>query len=565
MQAQAKRAWIFSLLLVLSALGVYGQFLWNPIVFDDLPFFSPVTDLLDRFSHSFSLFESRWLPYATIAWSKRLLGIDLIWFRLEALILHALVGVSLFIFLRQLYRQVLANSTDEAAEQPWLTGAFIAALFFVVHPVAVYGAGYLIQRTIVMATLFSLLALIAYLKGLEQENRFWLWGSVACYLLAVLSKESAIMLPAVMWALTILIAGTGKAVLHRLWPVYLACFMIAVFVLLQNAGMIGTAYEIEASRMLELAAGQHSSNTTGTGVAGSGQLYHLLSVLTQCALFFKYLGLWLLPDPDWMSVDMREPFAAGLFSPYWIAALGFIAYGGLAIRFLMMRGRRGLLGLAMLFPWVLFFTEFSVVRIQESFVLYRSYLWMPGIFIALPLLTMQFKPRVAIFSGTVLALLLAMVAVERLTTFSHPLLLWDDAEKLVHNRHDLPGVDRIYGNRANYFDDMKRYQDALADYQTALSLRPNYAHYYLGLAITYSHLGEYGKAMVAYDQSIALDPTRVRAYYWRGMTYEEMGNKIAALADYVKSCDLGWQSGCNKVQQMKGEKSSAAYLPLKEL
>jgi len=549
------RGWIYVIALVLAVALIYGQFLWNPIVFDDLWYFMAGSDLLDNFTHSFSLFEIRWLPYATIAWTKRIFGTDLIWFRLESLLLHASVGVTLFVFLRRLYQQTFALRIDEVNKQPWLAGAFIAALLFVMHPVAVYGAGYLIQRTIVMATLFSLLALTAYMKGLEQDSRPWLWASVAFYFLAVLSKEHAIMLPAVMLAITIVVAGTGKALFHRLWPIYLGCVMVAIFVLSQQMALMGTAYEIYAPQMLEQAAGDGINS-------GGGEHNHLLSILTQCALFFKYLGLWLLPNPDWMSVDMRESFARGLLSPYLIAVVGFLAYGGIALRLLFKRGRHGLAGLALLFPWLLFFTEFSVIRIQEPFVLYRSYLWMPGIFIALPLLTMRLKPRIAIISGVIFAVLLALVATDRLRTFSHPLLLWDDAEKLVHDKQELPGVDRIYGNRAKHLDEVKRYPDAIADYQTALKLRPNFANHYQGMGISYLNMGEATKAIEAFSKAIEIEPGNVKSYFGRGLANDGLGNKMAALADFKKSCELGRQSGCAKAQQLTGGNASALHVPL---
>ena len=50
-------------------------------------------------------------------------------------------------------------------------------------------------------------------------------------------------------------------------------------------------------------------------------------------------------------------------------------------------GRLGLLGFALLAPWLLFATELSAVRIQEQFVLYRSYLWMAPAFAGLGVLS----------------------------------------------------------------------------------------------------------------------------------------------------------------------------------
>jgi len=98
------RVW-FVLLLLCAVTALYGQFLWNPIVFDDLPFFmvndaghQPVDD------YRYSLFELRSLPYATLAWGKALFGLDMLPFRIENLLLHAAVAVALFFFLVALVR-----------------------------------------------------------------------------------------------------------------------------------------------------------------------------------------------------------------------------------------------------------------------------------------------------------------------------------------------------------------------------------------------------------------------------------------------------------------------------
>ena len=421
------RSWIFILLLLGAVAALYGQFLWNPILFDDLYFFiidnegkQPVS------SYHWSLLELRSLPYATIAWTANLVGLDLINFRVEALLLHAAVGVALFFFALQLYRQVLVNGANDEQNLPVIWLAFFAALLFVLHPVAVYGAGYLIQRTIVMATLFGLLAMLAYAHGSIRHQPLWLWASVPLYYLAVFSKEHAIMLPAVLLALTVLLHEDWRARLKQRWGIFAALAAIALFVLLAKKGMLGSVYEINAPEMLEkIDGGAHS---------------YLLSILTQSALFFKYLALWLVPNPAWMSVDMREPFAASLLSPYWLALLGFAGYGVLAAKLLLRRGKAGLIGFALLFPWLFFMTEFSTVRIQESFVLYRSYLWMPGLLIVIPLLflNMRAKPALAVLS--LISVLMLPLSWERLTTFSHPLLLWDDAAKLVEGRPYLPGM-----------------------------------------------------------------------------------------------------------------------------
>src|SRR3990167_9534605 len=98
---------ILATILVGLVAALYGQFLSNPIVLDDIPFFvmdgrgnQPVS------GYHYSLFELRSLPYATLAWSKAAFGLSLHYFRIENLLLHALVVVALFFFLKILFETV---------------------------------------------------------------------------------------------------------------------------------------------------------------------------------------------------------------------------------------------------------------------------------------------------------------------------------------------------------------------------------------------------------------------------------------------------------------------------
>lgn len=521
-----------SLLALIFAL--YGQFLWNPIVFDDLPFFmldergnQPVS------GYHFSLFELRSLPYATLAWGKAAFGLDMLHFRVENLLLHAAVSIALFFFLARLFDAVYGTRADSLLGVHTL--AFAAALFFALHPVAVYAVGYLVQRTIVMATLFSLLAMLAYLHGSVRRQPQWLWASVPLYYLAVFSKEHAIMLPAVLLALTVLLHEDWREKLKQRWVIFALLALIALFVVAAKKGILGSTYEIYAPEML--------------GV--DSDLNHPLSVLTQSWLFFKYAGLWLFPNPAWMSVDMREPFASSLLSPYLLALMGFAAWGGGALWLLIKRGRLGLLGLAMLFPWLMFMPEFSTVRIQESFVLYRSYLWAAGACCVLPLLLDALDKRMAAIIVSVVALALFPVSMERLSSFGHPLMLWDDAEKLVKDRLELPGVYRIYYNRGTEFSKVDEYDLAIRDLSLAGKLNPEWPFPYNNLGVAHAKKGDWRAAVAAFTQAIEIAKRKnmglnPRPYFGRAMAYEELGEVELAKRDYQITCKAV-NKGCEKL------------------
>lgn len=524
----------YALLLVVASAALYGQFLWNPIVFDDLPFFmvdnqgnQPVS------SYHFSLVELRSLPYATLAWTKDWFGLDMIGFRIGNLLLHAASVLALFYFLEKLFGAVLGER-NEASLSPRLA-AFFSSLLFALHPVAVYAAGYLVQRTIVMATLFSLLAMLAYVQGSVRNKPLWLWASVPLYYLAVFAKEHAIMLPVALLALTILLHADWLAKLKQRWGIFLALVLIAVTVVLAKRSLLGSVYEIHAQEM--------------PGGA-EGKLSYPLSVMTQSWLFFKYAWLWLFPNPDWVSVDMREPFARLLFSPYLAAAGCFALWGACGLWLLLKRGRAGLAGFALLFPWLMFFTEFSSVRIQEIFVLYRSYFWAAGAFCLLPAVFARANARVAGVILTFAALAMFVVSMERLATFSHPVLLWDDAEKLVHGRPDLPGSYRIYYNRGTEYIKIDQYDRAISDLKRSIELFADQPPAHGNLGRAYIKKGEMELAVRAYNKAIQIGidqqyPPHPKHYLGRANAYEAMKNWAAAAADYEVTCRLV-KLGCDK-------------------
>ncbi|MCX7193684.1 MAG: hypothetical protein NTY60_08720 [Proteobacteria bacterium] len=535
--SDTKKTALWAVLIGILIAALYGQFLHNPIIFDDLYFF-----MLDNDGHSAiekfaspSPLDLRALPYASLAWSAQLFGFDLTPFRIENLLLHWLVVIALALFVLRLYRVVLpAASTSENTGR--VTAVLLVVSLFALHPLAVYAVGYLVQRSIVMATLFSVLSLWAYLQGSEKQSRVWLWSSVILYFLATHSKEHVIMLPFVVVAMTVLVHQDWRARMLKSWPVFAGYVAVALLTFAQIRGVLGHAYEIDAANMLEGVLPEHA---------------YSYSVLTQSWLFFKYGFLWLLPNPNWLSVDMREPFAQGLFFGYGLALLAYIAYGFVAIKLLIKRGKIGLIGFALLFSWLMFATEFSSVRIQEIFVLYRSYIWALGGVILLPVLLMQLNVRLTLMLSVLFAATLFMVAMERLASFSHPILLWDDAEKLVKNRQELPGVGRIYYNRGTEWLKIDRGDRAVSDLLVSTGLNPSLSAGFGNLGLAYSKNGQNDLAIQAFSRAIALEheqktPPNFRYFYGRATAFEENGQFREAAEDYKVSCFLSGKMGCDK-------------------
>ena len=524
-------------MLAIAAAALYGNFLSSPLVLDDL-----VLRELRRPEYVQTILgiSLRWLPYASIEWTRDLLGEDLLWLRLGNLALHIANTLLLFLFLRRLFESVLPEETCTTASAggglslSWL--AFSGAMLFALHPAAVYGVAYLIQRTILMATLFSLLTWILFLEGLMRNQRRWLWASALAYLLAVFSKEHAIMAPAVALALLLLVRKPDKQLFAQVWPVFLLYAATAAFIMfpIKSYGVIGNAYEPDGVNMLVM---KHIDPRNS----------YPLSVLTQGYLYFKYLSLWIVPNPAWMSIDMLQRFAPRLWTwPETAGLITFVLYPLAAMRLLWQRGRNGLLGFALLSPWLLFAPELSTVRIQEIFVIYRSYLWMPCIFAALPFLFQKLTARRSVIVLAAIILALVPASWNRLTSFSDPLLLWSDALALARDKNDAPKLGRIYHNLGLAYSNKQRYEEAIPDFTEGIKLLPRYSSIYNDRGVAYLLTGRYREALKDYNVAIRLDPNYYNPYLGRAKVFEALGNQEAARWDYMRSCKLGVQEVCGK-------------------
>lgn len=529
------------LVIALATSALYGGFLASPLVFDDFSYFSDAVDGELKPKPDFGL---RWLPVASFTWIHDALGAGLIWQRAANLALHIVNSSLLFVFLARLFECVIPKEQSGAfvvagrtlPTWPWL--AFSGALWFALNPAAVYGVAYLAQRTILMTSLFALLTWLLLLEGVVRERQRWLLASCLAYLLAVYSKEHALMVPAVAFAVTMLVRKPSRRLWIQLGPTFFLYGLIAAYTYYQvkSGGVVGRPYEPNAYSALD---------SLGIDPAQS----YALSVVTQGFLFFKYLLLWIVPNPGWMSVDMVERFVRSYFTwPETPVFLAFLSYPLLAAWLLWQRGRLGLLGFAMLVPWLLFATEIATVRMQEMFVLYRSYLWMPCLAAALPVLIKRVPVRYAIAFAVAVPVALSLASWNRLSSFSDSFLLWDDALRKAEGRGETFRLGRMYHNRGVAHLGGKRYEQAIRDFNAALDIFPNYTLLYNDRAVAYLETGQYQKALRDYDQAILLKPDYYNPYLGRALVHEALGNVAAARLDYGRSCRLGVQEVCAQGQ-----------------
>jgi V8-like Glu-specific endopeptidase len=84
----------------------------------------------------------------------------------------------------------------------------------------------------------------------------------------------------------------------------------------------------------------------------------------------------------------------------------------------------------------------------------------------------------------------------------------------------------------------KDYRGALADYNQAIKLDPNYADAYYGRGIVRSKLGDKQGAITDYTQAIKINPNDADAYLNRGNVRSKLGDKQGAITDYTQAIKI---------------------------
>jgi len=101
-----------------------------------------------------------------------------------------------------------------------------------------------------------------------------------------------------------------------------------------------------------------------------------------------------------------------------------------------------------------------------------------------------------------------------------------------------PNVASAYSNRGNALKELKRLDDALANYDKAIALKPDYAEAFNNRGIALKELKRLDDALASYDKAIALEPDYAEAFNNRGTALRDLKRLDDALASYDKAIAL---------------------------
>ena len=518
--------------LLLIAFGIYVPSLSNALVFDDA-----IISGGQLFAEYGSLFmlKPRVLSYSTIVWVNKLAG-DAWWLqRLINVLLHLSVVAMLFIFYRRLLVSLaLPESGGGERERTSSCALLIGVAWYAINPTAVYAVAYLTQRSIVMATLFSVIALWCVLRALDARSpALWL-AAILAYVAAMLSKEYALALPAVVVALIVLVRRPSAKQLTVLSLLGLLFAGGASWLLFSRYGSI-------VGQVFDDVSKSYVKQLTVVAPGIEGQIYQL-SIINQMWLFFEYGCRWFLPSTQMMSVDMRPPFPTQILSvPHVLGAAGYVALlVGSVTLMLRYRDGRALLGFCLFIPVILFVTEFSTVWIQDPFVLYRSYLWaiaVPGIiFLVVRQLAGRFSSSAMLACAAAVGFIMLWQTTDRVASFRTELSVWDDAVRKLPPEL-VVGKSRSYLNRGQAYQLAGNDSRAIRDYQRSTVFGDD-GEGLLNTGTVLLARGREREAMSAFDAAIARGQRSASLSLNRGTALLGLGDMKGALASLEEALTL---------------------------
>lgn len=531
----AARSWkeLAWLPLVLGALLlIYLPGLDNPPLFDDA-YLADGTLFTDY--ASLTQPRARLLSYGSFIWIQEIFGEGWWKQRIANLLIHVGVVMGLWGFYREVLARVepprpeSAESILAPLERSPALGFAIA--FFALNPVAVYAVAYLIQRSILLATFFVVTGLWAFARGIVRGQRGYHAVAIVCYVLAIASKEHAVLAPLAALPVYALLARPRPARLAGISAILGIGIGAAGWALSYRYGSIlGQAFD-EFSRVYLVQLAQLNPDAPAHA--------YLLSILNQTWLFFEYGVRWMLPYSGWMSINLRPPFPVAILS--FPQVLGPIAYAGTIAggAFLLLRYRdwRSLLGLSILLAALLFATELATVWVQDPFVLYRSYLWAIGIPGLVFCLLHGPSGRVVLGGGVVVGAMLTWQALDRVLSMGSAESVWSDAIAKLPQDPRAVGRWFPYLARGNAYLERDELDLALTDFDNSSALGDlGMGRYNMGAVLAAK--GKHPQALAAFDEAEKQGYDLYNLPVQRGLSLAALNRREEALRQFEAAWKL---------------------------
>lgn len=382
-------------------------------------------------------------------------------------------------------------------------GSLVVALLFGIHPLRVESVAWVTERKDVLYGAFYLVALYYYTKSIHDKKRY-LIPIILCFVLSLLSKIQAVVLPLSMLAVDYYL--TKEVSLKNIWSKW------HYFALSLAGGILGI--------VLLKDQGSLESNTTYP-------IWQRLFIGT-----YSY-GVYLVKSiiPYRMSPMYPYPNTfPSLFYPTILivpAALGFVWWA-------FKKNLKAVVFGMLFFTFnIMFLLQIlgagqGFIADRFTYIAYFGLFFIFGYYFEKLIASEKLKiPTYGLYGIAFAAF--AFLSFNQNKVWQNSGTLWTHVIKYYSNT-TLP-----FGNRANYYRDIGETQKALDDYSTRINLKQDEASPFNSRARLYfnsTKREDWLLSLADYNKAIELDPKNAEYFCNRGAIHAKLNNLNAAIQDF---------------------------------
>lgn len=437
-----------------------------------------------------------YVPFPLLSWAMeyKLFGLNPLPYHLNNLLFHLICTSLVFYFFLLLRLPVLY--------------AALGALLFGIHPMRVESVAWVTERKDLLFCLFYLGSLITYIKYILYERRkpIYFLLTILLFFLSLLSKIQAVSLPLSLFLLDYWFDRPLK--LKLLWE------KIPFFVFSLSFGIAGY-FTLQHLHVIDINDKYTLPDRTFLG------LYSLSSYMVRLIAPLKLSIYYPYPVEPGQSLPLLY-----YLNPVFLSAIAALIY------LTIPKTKAVIFGTLFFLFNVMFLLQF--VAAGQGFQADRfTYIPYIGLFFLAAWAANKFANRNKSSKMVIAALAIIAGAFFFTNTYGRckdwkdSITLWNDVIKKFPLK-----IPTAYYNRGLAYSSLGEWSNSIADFSTAIEIKPKYTDAYSNRGIAYKNLGEWANSIADYSTALAIDPNYDKAYYNRGLVYCTLGQWDKSIADF---------------------------------
>jgi len=426
------------------------------------------------FTQSFFLRNTYYRPLVTFSFAleNRFFGLNPVAFNLTNVVLHLATSLIIFFLMSLILKDAMIS--------------FWIAFLFILHPVHTESVSSIAGRSILLCAFFELNAFLLYVLFQKKKKALYYILAMMSFALALLSKESAIMLPVVLLAYNFFFCKNKERNLSCLSKPLFGFVVIAIFYLIMRK-ILGITHLPQSLSIQDF----------------------LLGIVTFCRAVFTYLRILILPVD--LHLDRLQPVFTSFFNFSVVLTLaGWGSFLFILVKFYNQFSRRVLFFMAFaaitLFP----VSQIIPLRPQPGYIMISEhFLYVPAVAL-LALLVLGFRQA---YKKLTLKKRVSPLTL-RLCAFGWIIFL-----SMITAEQNLYAV-----NEVALLNRSLRYQPANARIQASLGFR-------------YAKLGNFKQAEKYFREALSYDEKDMRSLIGLGASLIDQGHYWQGLAELEKVQD----------------------------